>query len=550
MIDLTVISLNGVPVNIPTVSFDEIGGTIGRADTNQLVLPDPDRMVSRVHAQLVFRSGRFTLIDRGSNAVLHNGQSIGNGNEAMLAPGDRIEISGYLIQVSSGAPPKDDDPFADFDTFTVDENATSPPKMAVQARAPSVSAAPAPRTPSPEITQPTKGMRPAMGIPDDWDPFAVDTPAPSPAPPQDKRQSKDFGELNFDIGQAQSPSFTANPSGEPSLDDLFGLNSKNASADPFAGSNLSGQKSLPNAAGGNELIRSLQRPDAAASPATEQDHVSDLRAPWATPQTPPKSAPISAIPMAGAVLSWAAEGAVAAPERTAPVRTSPNAVVKSVTPPATPEVKAEPGPAQAPVAASNELLQAFLNGLGVQDLRLRPVTAEAMYLLGQTLREAARGTVDLLAARNALKKEVHAELTSVTSSANNPLKFSPTVDFALQSLLGPATSGFMGPVDSMRDAFDSLKTHQMGVMAGMKAALTDVIARFEPGALEAQLAARGARSSLISSLNKARLWELFQETYGQLARDAEVDLDELLRNAFGREYERFVAELHAPEKHQ
>ena len=36
--------------------------TIGRADTNQLVLPDPDRAISRVHAQIVFRNGRWQSV--------------------------------------------------------------------------------------------------------------------------------------------------------------------------------------------------------------------------------------------------------------------------------------------------------------------------------------------------------------------------------------------------------------------------------------------------------------------------------------------------------
>ena len=60
MITLTVVSYNGQPSDGRlSAQFDEMGGTIGRADTNQLVLPDPDRAISRVHAQVVFRSGAF-----------------------------------------------------------------------------------------------------------------------------------------------------------------------------------------------------------------------------------------------------------------------------------------------------------------------------------------------------------------------------------------------------------------------------------------------------------------------------------------------------------
>ena len=39
MIVLTVLSYNGEPSEGQSASFDEIGGSIGRADNNQLVLP-------------------------------------------------------------------------------------------------------------------------------------------------------------------------------------------------------------------------------------------------------------------------------------------------------------------------------------------------------------------------------------------------------------------------------------------------------------------------------------------------------------------------------
>src|SRR5512147_2869029 len=58
VIPLTVIAFNDTPADGSLqVRFDELGGSIGRAATNQLVLPDPERMVSRVAAQVVYRNG-------------------------------------------------------------------------------------------------------------------------------------------------------------------------------------------------------------------------------------------------------------------------------------------------------------------------------------------------------------------------------------------------------------------------------------------------------------------------------------------------------------
>ena len=79
MVVLNVISHNGVPVDALSTSFDELGGSIGRADHNQLVLPDPKRSISRVHARIVFRAGSFLIIGSGSNAMTVNGWLVPDG---------------------------------------------------------------------------------------------------------------------------------------------------------------------------------------------------------------------------------------------------------------------------------------------------------------------------------------------------------------------------------------------------------------------------------------------------------------------------------------
>ena len=117
MIRLTVSTFNGAPPSQPlSAQFDELGGDIGRADTNQLVLPDPERTISRVHARVLFRAhSGYGIVDQGSNAISVNGIQLGKGREAAIQPGDRIQIGGYVLVVeaaTAGAPTSD--PFADF----------------------------------------------------------------------------------------------------------------------------------------------------------------------------------------------------------------------------------------------------------------------------------------------------------------------------------------------------------------------------------------------------------------------------------------------------
>ncbi|MEP7281393.1 MAG: FHA domain-containing protein, partial [Rubrivivax sp.] len=90
MIVLTVVSHHGRPVSGLSARFDELGGTIGRADNNQLVLPDDERMISRVHARLLYRNGGYALIDNGSNPITINGTTVGSGREAPLVIGDEL----------------------------------------------------------------------------------------------------------------------------------------------------------------------------------------------------------------------------------------------------------------------------------------------------------------------------------------------------------------------------------------------------------------------------------------------------------------------------
>jgi type VI secretion system FHA domain protein len=471
MIVLTVTSHNGLPSNIPPVSIDELGGTIGRADNNQLVLPDQDRTISRLHAQVVYRSGHYAVIDLGANAVLHNGQPIGHGREAPIQPGDELEIGGYKIAVASAhaAVAKVDDPFAGFEG----DIAALPQKSAPVARAPA--AAP----PKPVMQSSLSG-----GIPDDWDPFMGDRPS-QPVNP---------------TSYAPNIPVSAPPMqmGESSLDELFGLGASAA-------------------------------PAAAIPPAARDDHASEMNVPWTEVFAKPKPvAPAPVLPMDESDLLL---------NLPPPPPTTPRAPAPSPAMNLQPKVEL-PADAQA-------LMDAFMQGLGVDGLRLRPVTAESMHELGQILREYTRGTIDLLIARGAIKKEVRADVTMMASNANNVLKFSPTVEFALQQLLGTPTPGFMGSLHSLEDAFEDLKSHQLGVMAGMHAALQGVLKRFDPVEIEKKVGNQGGLFNLMPSSKKAKLWELFQEMYGQSASQAREEFDELFGKAFAREYDRFISELHS-----
>jgi predicted component of type VI protein secretion system len=198
-------------------------------------------------------------------------------------------------------------------------------------------------------------------------------------------------------------------------------------------------------------------------------------------------------------------------------------------------------PAEHPAPSAAELIEALYAGLG---LPAPPdASAQQVRLIGSLLRRSVQGTLELLAARAIAKRELGASATLLQTRENNPLKFSPDADAALAHLLGPAQRGFVPPLAAMADAFGDLRAHEVAVLAGMRAALDEVLARFNPAALEQRLAPKGMWDNLLPGSREAKLWEHYAERYAQVLREVEDDFDSLFGRAFRQAYETQLAEL-------
>jgi len=107
MIRITVHSQGGHRLE-PAVSarFGESGGTIGRGDSATLLLADPERRISRTHATVEWRTGRWYLLDSGAGMpVVVNGRPVGRGLQVEIAPGDEIVIGDYVMGVEGEGGP-------------------------------------------------------------------------------------------------------------------------------------------------------------------------------------------------------------------------------------------------------------------------------------------------------------------------------------------------------------------------------------------------------------------------------------------------------------
>jgi FHA domain-containing protein/type VI secretion system protein len=136
-------------------------------------------------------------------------------------------------------------------------------------------------------------------------------------------------------------------------------------------------------------------------------------------------------------------------------------------------------------------------------------------------------------------------MTMLSVRANNPLKFFPHAEGALTQMLTGAMAGYMGPKEAMAGAFDDLRAHELAVIAGMRAALGAVLARFDPARIEARLAVPTVMDKMLASNRKAKLWDRLVELYGDIAREADDDLQRLYGEKFSEAYEEQVARLRA-----
>ncbi len=541
MLEITVTTRHGVAERggAPT-QFGPDGGTIGRANTNRLVLDDPERTVSRVHAQVVYRNGLYAIIDQGSNPLQLNGRPLGAGNEGPLALGDRLTIGGFELKVSrlepegadtgeasapgtaqAGSWPASsaDDPFADLLEGLV-PNTPGP-------------AAPAPASAEDGPFPDPMGMSSAAPP----DPFADLLGPDSSDPPSraGERAPEDFSDLISPARGAKTDS----------IDALFGLGTPSGS-DPLALTPLADPWQQPNTASASDPLAAFSH-EAPMQPAARSDHLPVEHFGFVPPQASPP--PVAMPPSVPAPSSPEPEAfdpfAGLDGSSTKALSATASAPPPSIAPSPAPSPAREQGQAShaSEPASEEELLAAFLRGIGPLQQAPEQLTPGMMERIGEMMRIATEGTLQLLLTRQEFKREVRAQATMIAAQANNPLKFSPTVEVALAHLLGPGMRGFMPAQAAMRDAYQDLRAHEFGVMVGMRAALAHVIERFEPSELEKNITAKSRLDAIFSANRKAKLWDQFVALYGGIAKEAEDDFHNLFGKAFLKAYEEQMERL-------
>jgi FHA domain-containing protein len=572
------VSLNDQPITQPIIGrMGAQGGSIGRADSNTLSLPDPERRISRRQAEISVSGSGYAIKNVGSaNPIIVRDQSLAQGDSAQLRPGDQVRIGGYLLEVTDSDAGDDQTAILGStpggDPFDSTFGGRRPPPPTPPSPMGNAGSRPAPAFPpsspfadlggplpagnpfaellgnTPPATSPPPRFESAPAsnrLPDDFDPFG----APPPAQASPPRVATSPGAGAFD---------DLIPSAAPaSIDDLFGLKPGSA-RDPLAAfladappaNRGQGQAGGPGSLSTDPLAffgaEKESRPPAV--PQSSADQTPELRAAFA----PPKPMP-SVQPRPGATPREAGAVAAPAPAAIQAAQQSPSPA------PVMPAASRGPTPTAAPLASQPEestvppgtgwsrdamdVWNALCEGAGVR-VEPPPNTGPAfMRVIGMMLRASVDGTVKLMAMRSATRQELQAQVTVIRPRNNNPLKFAPDGQSALEQILRPAVRGFLPGPAAMTDAMNDLLGHAIGTMAGTRAALEGVLRRFEPQELEAKLADKSVLDSVLPMNRKAKLWELYLQHYGAIRDEAQEDFHALFGRAFLAAYEQQLERL-------
>ncbi|MBL3526508.1 MAG: type VI secretion system-associated FHA domain protein TagH [gamma proteobacterium endosymbiont of Lamellibrachia anaximandri] len=215
-----------------------------------------------------------------------------------------------------------------------------------------------------------------------------------------------------------------------------------------------------------------------------------------------------------------------------------------------PEPHPEPLPSTKPTAAPSvsaalqdqEALRLILEGAGIPQFDIpKDAAPETLRTLGALMREMVEGLMGVLRARAEIKSQFRMQLTTIRPVENNPLKFTVSVEEALSHLFKPDNTAYLSPMDAIREAVDDISAHQLAVMAGMQGALSAMLQRFEPEALERYFQQKGGRG-LLESKN-AWYWEQYGEKHKELLAEAEDNFQDLFGEEFARAYEDQIARL-------
>ena len=513
--------------------------TIGRNHENDWAIPDPQRFLSGVHCRIHKEGDSYFMTDTSTNGVFLNGSEdrLTRNDPVELNAGDKFRIGDYEFEVSMDDESLAGNPFTSNEETMIGADPFGDPFEAADTpSAPDAFSAsdpfddddpfsdPIPRAPDSDkeddflddIDKPLSSLRDnpleghmsidsLMGFDDE-----VDLETPDDAEKLEQRRTP--------LNEAFKPSPVESPSG----------------ASPARGGTAAGRggsDSIQNAFPDEfpddwdmttGILKIPQEPEPAAS-----DNIEDFPDNWdeatgmfiapVAPE-PPKAKP---------------------PEPPAPKPTPKP--VEAATPPAPVRQQAA---VVTPSGASGDALNAFARGAGLELSQVSGFEQEVLFeQVGRMLVMFTEGLIQTLGGRTHIKSEFRLDQTMIRPAENNPFKFSTSKTRTLLQLLSKSDPAYKSGVNAIREGFDDVNAHQMAVIAGMEAALQDILDRFNPKALEERIVSDSILDNILPGGKKAKYWDIFKLLFDEIAGEAEDNFQQLFGREFSRAYEERLSRL-------
>ncbi|WP_370285657.1 type VI secretion system-associated FHA domain protein TagH [Phaeobacter sp. B1627] len=484
--------------------------TIGRGATNDVVLPDPDQLLSRNHCVIEDHGSHVSVVDLSSNGTFLNYSKMPLGpTPTPLHDGDVLTVGAYELAVDisqdSGVP----------DPLAVDPLAADPLSPGHAENAPDPFALLDDAGPGGDFLDDLLGENTTPKGPSQMNP--VD-PIDDLLPPLGEEEDP-FFQTPDDGRQGQGASL---PSHNPAVQDGFSPQLAPQSSvipDDWDDEFLSGIGSAEDAP--RPEIQPFARPAEVERPVPTPAPFE--ASPPVAPTVPVASDDPFAAPIAGVEDRTAAPEPQAAP----PVAVDPEPAVTA---------PAEPSPKPATLPSDGSDVRAFVDALAVEDLE---ISAEdqtpVMERMGRVMRIFIIGLREILMTRTSIKSEFRIEQTMISAGGNNPLKFSISPEQAIESMIKPRARGYLDAETAAEEALRDIKAHEIAMVTGMEAALKGVLAKLDPKLLEAQIEKRGGLGGILRN-KKAQYWDVYENHYAEISDQAENEFHDLFSREFARAY--------------
>lgn len=503
--------------------------TIGRNHDNDWAIPDPQRFLSGVHCRISRNGDEYSITDTSTNGVFLNGSEtrLTKNDPVPIKGGDRFRIGDY-----------------EFEIVIEDDSLAGNPLTSNEETFIGADPFDDPFSPRDAQSEPEPF--------EDADPFGDD---PFAEPVREEHVSDADEDFMSDLEKPLS-SLGDNPlAGNVSLDDLMGFDDDDEPAEEESAERLrerhtplresfkpSGVAASSGAPGGNESLPS-EFPDEFPDDwdrTTGMLKISDF-------DEAPEPGGAEEIPD-----NWdEATGMFKAPEPPEPpvAAPAPPPPAAKETPPPAPAAEPPAPPVQpattppAP-ARAGDAMTAFARGAGLEPGQIAGFDQDVLFeQVGRMLIGFTEGLIQTLSGRTHIKSEFRLDQTMIRPAENNPFKFSTSKTRTLMQLLSKNDPAYKSGVNAISEGFDDVNAHQMAVVAGMEAALQDILSRFNPKTLEKRIVSDSILDNILPGGKKAKYWDIFKLLFDEIAGEAEDNFQQLFGKEFSRAYEEQLSRL-------